>query len=185
MGPEEQRGCFSAFGGVGAAFGVVDEMPVLLAPHVPLRYAMPGGNGKADSKLAERQRMENAGQIGPAPSDARKHFVAGGGPKVSANPGPRENPAKRFSWGEDEHRNERAFGVSRKRGIWRLRGRGPAPNADTDSTSQGPLLGPPYHKQIRHKVPFCAQTFSFPPGAAATEGELPRRGKRSPSGGVL
>ena len=38
----EQRWCFPAFGGVGAAFGVVDERPVLLAPRVPLRYALPG-----------------------------------------------------------------------------------------------------------------------------------------------
>ena len=39
----------------------------------------------------------------------------------------------------------------------------PAPNADADSTSRGLLLGPPYHKQIRHTVPFCAKAFSFPP----------------------
>ena len=36
-----------------------------------------GGSGKADSRSAERQRMEEAGQIGPAPSDARRQSVAG------------------------------------------------------------------------------------------------------------
>ena len=90
--------------------------------------------------------------------DARQQCVAGCTPACfSKTGGPRENPAKRFSWGEDEHRNERAFGVSRKRGIWRLRGRGPAPNASTESFPRSLLLGPPYHKQIRHTVPFCAQ----------------------------
>ena len=149
------------------------------------RSALPGDSGKADSKSAERQRMENAGQIGPAPSDARWQSAAGGGPKVSANPGPRDNPAKRFSWGEDEHRNERAFGVSRKRGIWRLRGRGPAPNADTDSTSQGLLLGPPYHKQIRHKVPFCAQAFSFPPLRRRLKVNCPAGAREAPLEGFF
>ena len=36
VGPEEQRGCFSAFGGVGAAFGVVIEWIILLFPRSPL-----------------------------------------------------------------------------------------------------------------------------------------------------
>ena len=89
LSPGEQRWCFPAFGGVGAAFGVVDERPVLLAPRVPLRYALPGGSGKADSRSAERQRRENAGQIGLASPDARWQSVAGGGPKVSARPNPR------------------------------------------------------------------------------------------------
>ena len=43
----------------------------------------------ADSKSAERQRREEAGQIGLAPSDARRQSIAGGGPKISANPSPR------------------------------------------------------------------------------------------------
>ena len=116
-----------------------------------------GGSGKADSRPAERQRRVEADQIGPAPSDARNQSSRVQDRKFQQDRDPRENPAKRFSWGEDEHRNERAFGVSRKRGIWRLRGRGPAPSADADSTSQGLLLGPPHHKQIRHNVPFCAQ----------------------------
>ena len=33
----------------------------------------------------------------------------------------------------------------------------PAPNASTESFSRSLLLGPPYHKQIRRKAPFCAQ----------------------------
>ena len=69
--------------------GVLDERHVLLAPRVPLRYALPGGSGKADSRSAERQRRENAGQIGLASPDARWQSVAGGGPKVSARPNPR------------------------------------------------------------------------------------------------
>ena len=32
-----------------------------------------------------------------------------------------------------------------------------APNASTESFSRSLLLGPPYHKQIRRKAPFCAQ----------------------------
>ena len=54
--------------------------------------------------------------------------------------GPHENPAERFSWGEDEHRNERAFGVSRKREIWRLRG--PRPTLYSASTTQVSCWGP-------------------------------------------
>ena len=34
--------------------------------------------------------------------------------------GPQRNPAKRFRWGEDEQRNERVFGLNRKRAIWSL-----------------------------------------------------------------
>ena len=33
----------------------------------------------------------------------------------------------------------------------------PAPNASTESFPRSLLLGPPYHKQIRRKAPFCAQ----------------------------
>ncbi len=33
----------------------------------------------------------------------------------------------------------------------------PAPNAPTESFPCSLLLGPPYHKQIRRKAPFCAQ----------------------------
>ena len=53
-----------------------------------------GGSGKADSRSAERQRREEAGQIGPAPSDARKQSVAGGQPKISAGQGPPRKPSE-------------------------------------------------------------------------------------------
>ena len=58
------------------------------------RLALPGDSGKADSKPAERQRMENAGQIGLAPSDARWQSVAGGQPKISAGQGPPRKPSE-------------------------------------------------------------------------------------------
>ena len=45
--------------------------------------------------------------------------------------GPRANPAKRIARGEEEQRNERAFGFSRKRRIWSLRRRGGLGNAPT------------------------------------------------------
>ena len=41
----------AAFGGVGASFGVDDERSVLLAPRVPLRYALP-------RHTSQRQRKE-------------------------------------------------------------------------------------------------------------------------------
>ena len=112
---------------------------------MPIRGRQSGSGGKKQVKSVLHPPTHESS---PSRADSRK---------FQQDRGPRENPAKRFSWGEDERRNERAFGVSRKRGICRLRGRGPAPNADADSTSQGLLLGPPYHKQIRHTVPFCAQ----------------------------
>ncbi len=112
---------------------------------MPIRGRQSGSGGKKQVKSVLHPPTHESS---PSRADSRK---------FQQDRGPRENPAKRFSWGEDERRNERAFGVSRKRGIWRLRGRGPAPNADADSTSQGLLLGPPYHKQIRHTVPFCAK----------------------------
>ncbi len=34
--------------------------------------------------------------------------------------GPHANPAKRAAWGEEEQRNERAFPLVGKRGIWGL-----------------------------------------------------------------
>ena len=116
-----------------------------LAAGRPIRGRQSGSGGKKQVKSVLHPPTHESS---PSRADSRK---------FQQDRGPRENPAKRFSWGEDERRNERAFGVSRKRGIWRLRGRGPATNADADSTSQGLLLGPPYHKQIRHTVPFCAQ----------------------------
>ena len=39
-------------------------------------------------------------------------------------PPPTASPAKRVAVGEEEQRNERAFGASRKRGIWSLLRRG-------------------------------------------------------------
>ena len=70
--------CRPAYGGVGTAFGVVIGFCTLPAPCVPLRYELPGGGRTANSKLAERQRLEEAGQIGLAPYAARKQSVAGG-----------------------------------------------------------------------------------------------------------
>ena len=40
--PAEQRWYFPAFGGLGAAFGVVVVWVLPLAPRVPLRYVLPG-----------------------------------------------------------------------------------------------------------------------------------------------
>ena len=64
LGLGEQRGCFPAFGELGGAFGVVDGFDQLLFPRVPLRYALPGGSGKAGSRSAERQRRVGESQIG-------------------------------------------------------------------------------------------------------------------------
>ena len=110
----------------------------------PIRGRQSGSGGKKQVKSVLHPPTHESS---PSRADSRK---------FQQDRGPRENPAKRFSWGEDERRNERAFGVSRKRGIWRLRGRGPAPNASTESFLRSLLLEPPYHKQIRHTVPFCA-----------------------------
>ena len=48
LGLGEQRWCFSAFGDMGAAFGVVDVWPLFLFPRSPLRLALPGGS-RSDS----------------------------------------------------------------------------------------------------------------------------------------
>ena len=95
LSPGEQRWCFPAFGGVGAAFGVVDERPVLLAPRVPLRYALPGWEiekGRFEVGRAAAARRSRSNQV--CTPDARKHFVAGAGLKVSANPGPPRKPSE-------------------------------------------------------------------------------------------
>ena len=84
---------------------------------MPIRGRQSGSGGKKQVKSVLHPPTHESS---PSRADSRK---------FQQDRGPRENPAKRFSWGEDERRNERAFGVSRKRGIWRLRGRGPAPNA--------------------------------------------------------
>ena len=140
---------------------------------MPIRGRQSGSGGKKQVKSVLHPPTHESS---PSRADSRK---------FQQDRGPRENPAKRFSWGEDERRNERAFGVSRKRGIWRLRGRGPAPNADADSTSQGLLLGPPYHKQIRHTVPFCAKAFSFPPLRRRLKVNCPAGAREAPLEGFF
>ena len=101
--------------------GVVDERPVLLAPRVPLRYALPGWETEASRFEAGRAAAAGRSRSNRSCTLRRTKAVRRG-------------------------RMTGSFSKSK-----------PAPNADADSTSQGLLLGPPYHKQIRHTVPFCAQ----------------------------
>ena len=122
--------CFPAAGGVGAAFGVVVGFGTLLAPCVPLRYALPGWK-------IEKGRFK----VGRAAAAGKR----------------RSNRSCTLRRTMAVRRGRRAESFSKTE---------PAPSADADSTSQGLLLGPPHHKQIRHNVPFCAKRLFLPPGAA-------------------
>ena len=53
----EQGGCFPAFEGWGEAFEVVAEFGTLLAPRVPLRYALPGGKWSGSGKRSRPNRF--------------------------------------------------------------------------------------------------------------------------------
>ena len=166
--PGEKR---SASPQLGCGYGFRGGYRILHAP-CPVRSASLRTIGRWQDGQFEVGRAAAAGRSrsNRACTLRRTKAVRRGrkGRKFQQDRGPCENPAKRFSWREDERRNERAFCVSRKRGIWRLRGRGPAPNASTESFPRSLLLEPPYHKQIRHNVPFCAQAPFFSTAAAAT-----------------
>ena len=183
--PGEKR---SASPQLGCGYGFRGGYRILHAP-CPVRSASLRTTGRWQDGQFEVGRAAAAGRSrsNRACTLRRTKAVRRGrkGRKFQQDRGPCENPAKRFSWREDERRNERAFCVSRKRGIWRLRGREPSPNADSDLTSQGLSLGPPYHKQIRHAVPFGAQAPFFSTAAARLKLNCPVGAKESPPEGFF
>ena len=131
-------GCCSSFRAPVAtwsrkACGKPPALRSLLLPLLALPFsATGGGRARPPASLSAAREVRGATAEGDADqigfvAQSRNSRSRANDWKLQQNRGPRENPAQRFSWGEDERRNERAFGVSRKRGIWRLRGRGPRP----------------------------------------------------------
>ena len=77
----EQGSASPHVGGVGAAFGAVDERPVLRAPRVPLCCALPGYTRGAAAEREGRGIVKHPGIC--------RQFIAGAGPGVFARLGPR------------------------------------------------------------------------------------------------
>ena len=133
--------CFPAVGGVGAAFGGGRRMAPCFsfrAPHC-LRLSAAALRRLSPARACGRSRLALPGWQREGRFEVGRAAAAG---RRRSN----RSCILRLTQAVRRGRMTERFSKSES-----------APNASTESFPRSLLLGPPYHKQIRRKAPFCAQ----------------------------